>query len=154
MTAALGGSAASAYTIDGYLETGIRRLEAAWLVNEGETNGRRQPPGALLPTGEITLRLVDLAALDLPAPYSGLGRELKKLLVALAVFRALANAWPQAAAGAATRARYSLDKSSIATIQVAQHARTTRLRSPSGAGVALSWVMAMMSPEPSTLKTR
>ena len=53
----------SAYPLDGYPETGIRRVEGSRLANEGVVPGGKQPPGALLPTQAVQLRLagVDLA---------------------------------------------------------------------------------------------
>ena len=58
----------AAYPLDGYPATGIRRLEAARLAVSGKMHGRRQPPGALLPTGLVDLRLLDQPDLKLPEP--------------------------------------------------------------------------------------
>ncbi len=68
-----------AYPLDGYAETGIRRLEASRLAEEGEIKGPRQPPGALLPTAAVDLRLLDRADLELPEP----DREFSARIVAL-----------------------------------------------------------------------
>jgi len=38
-----------AYPLDGYPETGIRRVEGSRLANEGKVSDVKQPPGALLP---------------------------------------------------------------------------------------------------------
>ena len=57
-----------AYPLDAYPETGIRRIEAARLAVLGKMDGRRQPPGALLPTGLVDLRLLDHPDLVLPEP--------------------------------------------------------------------------------------
>jgi len=57
-----------AYPLDGYYETGIRRLEAARLAVMGKMRGRQQPPGALLPTRLVDLRLLGHPDLALPAP--------------------------------------------------------------------------------------
>jgi hypothetical protein len=57
-----------AYPLDGYPETGIRRLEAARLAVMGKMRGRQQPPGALLPTRLVDLRLLDHPDLTLPEP--------------------------------------------------------------------------------------
>lgn len=65
---ALGPSALLAYPLDGYEETGIRRVEGARLANEGEAKGGTQPPGALLTTGQVDLRLLDHPDLVLPPP--------------------------------------------------------------------------------------
>ena len=51
-------AAAFAYPLDGYEETGIRRVEGARLANEGEAVGGVQPPGAMLTTEQVDLRLV------------------------------------------------------------------------------------------------
>ncbi len=52
-------SLVTAYPLDGYGETGIRRVEGARMANEGLVPGRKQPPGALLSTAEVDLRLLD-----------------------------------------------------------------------------------------------
>jgi hypothetical protein len=57
---AIGGSVRiNAYPLDGYAETGIRRLEGARLASEGVIPGSKQPPGALLTTAQVDLRLLD-----------------------------------------------------------------------------------------------
>ena len=126
-----------AYPLDGYADTGIRRLEAARLVEEGELKGRKQPPGALLPTTQVDLRLLDATNMDLPpvdpefsqqvtrllggnadrygiavldlsdpqhpryAEHNGNHKQnvgsVGKLAVALAIFQALADIWPDEA---------------------------------------------------------
>ncbi len=58
----------AAYPLDAYPATGIRRLEAARLAVLGKIHGQRQPPGALLPTGLVDLRLLDYPDLKLPEP--------------------------------------------------------------------------------------
>jgi hypothetical protein len=127
-------SLAGAYPLDGYPETGIRRVEGARLANEGIIPGRRQPDGAQLSTAQVDLRLLDYRDMDLPAPdpaftarirellgedadrygiavldlsdpekpryaeYRGRYRQnissVGKLVVALGLFQALADAWP------------------------------------------------------------
>jgi hypothetical protein len=57
-----------AYPLDAYPDTGIRRLEAARLAVFGKMRGRQQPPGALLPTALVDLRLLDHPDLKLPEP--------------------------------------------------------------------------------------
>ncbi len=124
-----------AYPIDGYAETGIRRVEGARLAHEGLAKGGKQPPGALLTTEQVDLRLLDYKDMDLPAPDPAftaqvlklLGQDAErygvavldlsnpdkpryaehrgdfrqnvgsvgKLLVALGLFQALADAWPE-----------------------------------------------------------
>ncbi len=51
--------AAMAYPLDGYEETGIRRVEGARLANEGLAIGGFQPPGAMLTTEQVDLRLLN-----------------------------------------------------------------------------------------------
>ena len=58
----------AAYPLDAYSATGIRRLEAARLAVLGKMRGRLQPPGALLPTELVDLRLLDYPELKLPDP--------------------------------------------------------------------------------------
>ena len=125
---------ALAYPLDGYEETGIRRVEGARLANEGLATGGTQPPGALLTTEQVDLRLLQhkdltlpkadpaftaqikallgsnadrygIAVLDLTDPenpryaeHRGDARQnvgsVGKLLVALGLFQALADTWP------------------------------------------------------------
>ena len=125
---------ALAYPLDGYEETGIRRVEGARLANEGLAVGGTQPPGALLTTEQVDLRLLNHADLVLPkadpaftaqikallgpnadrygvavldltdpenpryAEHRGDARQnvgsVGKLLVALGLFQALADTWP------------------------------------------------------------
>jgi hypothetical protein len=126
-----------AYPLDGYAETGIRRLEASRLANEGVIKGSRQPPGAQLSTDQVDLRLLAYPDLDLPPADAAFTKQIVKLLggnagrygiavldlsdpgtpryaehrgdhrqnvgsvgkviVALAVFQALADIWPDEA---------------------------------------------------------
>jgi len=123
-----------AYPLDGYKETGIRRVEGARLANEGIVPGRKQPAGALLSTDEVNLRLLNHRNMDLPPPDPAFSKQLVrmlgssaanygiavldisdpahpvygehrgdyrqntgsvgKLIVALGLFQALADAWP------------------------------------------------------------
>ena len=123
-----------AYPIDGYADTGIRRIEGVRRVEDGIIKGRKQPPGALLPTQSVDLRLLDHRNMDLPEPDPAFTREVLallgdqsnrygvavldlsdaaspryaehrgdfrqnvgsvgKLLVALGLFQALADTWP------------------------------------------------------------
>jgi hypothetical protein len=59
---------ALAYPLDGYAETGIRRLEYSRLANEGVVEGDKQPPGALLRMDQVRLALVDYPDLEVPEP--------------------------------------------------------------------------------------
>lgn len=61
-------SAIQAYPLDGYPETGIRRVEGARLAHIGEAKGGFQPPGALLSTEQVDIRLLDYPDLELPEP--------------------------------------------------------------------------------------
>ena len=128
-------SLAGAYPLDGYKETGIRRVEGARMANEGIVPGRKQPAGALLSTDEVDLRLLDYQDMDLPVPDPAFSKQLVKMLgssapnygiavldisdpehpvygehrgeyrqntgsvgkliVALGLFQALADAWPE-----------------------------------------------------------
>ena len=69
-----------AYPLDGYKETGIRRVEAARLAVIGEMRGRKQPPGALLPRQYVDLRLLDYPELNLPKPNPEFTAKIIKLL--------------------------------------------------------------------------
>jgi hypothetical protein len=69
-----------AYPLDGYRETGIRRVEGARLADEGVIPGRKQPAGAKLTTTEVDLRLLDYPDLDLPAPDPAFTAQIRKLL--------------------------------------------------------------------------
>lgn len=55
-----------AYPLDGFETTGIRRLEAARVIQSGLLPGRAQPDGALLDTPRVDLRLLRHQALRLP----------------------------------------------------------------------------------------
>jgi hypothetical protein len=74
------GDAAEAYPLDAYPDTGIRRLEAARLAVLGEMRGRQQPPGALLPTDMVDLRLTAHADFQLPEPDPVFSDHVRELL--------------------------------------------------------------------------
>jgi hypothetical protein len=126
--------AATAWPLDGYAETGIRRVEGSRLADDGQVRDVTQPPGAHLPTPAVDLRLLGHRRLDLPTPDPAftarivnlLGAEadrygiavldlsdparpryaehrgdyqqnvgsVGKLVVATALFQALADTWP------------------------------------------------------------
>ena len=69
-----------AYPLDAYPETGIRRIEAARQAVLGKMRGRRQPPGGLLPTDLVNLRLLDYPNLNLPEPDPEFSARLLQLL--------------------------------------------------------------------------
>ena len=75
-----GFQAAFAYPLDGYEETGIRRVEGARLANEGKAVGGFQPPGAMLTTGQVDIRLADQPDLALPKPDPEFTAQIKDLL--------------------------------------------------------------------------
>lgn len=68
-----------AYPLDGYEETGIRRLEGSRLANAGVVKDVKQPPGALLPLQNVDLRLVG-QTFDLPAPDPEFTRQVGGIL--------------------------------------------------------------------------
>jgi hypothetical protein len=72
--------AGNAYPLDGYAESGIRRVEGARLAVEGVITGTRQPPGALKPLADVDLRLLDHRDLDLPAPDPAFTAQVVRLL--------------------------------------------------------------------------
>ena len=69
-----------AYPLDGYPDTGIRRLEASRLAHAGEITGPKQPAGALLPTTAVDLRLLEHANLDLPPADPAFTARIRELL--------------------------------------------------------------------------
>ncbi len=69
-----------AYPLDGYEHTGITRLLHQRWVQEGTLNGRKRPPGELLPLDAVDLRLLDRQDLELPAPDPALTAAVRKLL--------------------------------------------------------------------------
>ncbi len=72
-------TSAQAYPLDGYLETGIRRVEGARLANEGLAEGGLQPPGALLTTEQVDLRFLQ-RDMVLPPPDPEFSSQIKSLL--------------------------------------------------------------------------
>ena len=76
-------SAVLAYPLDGYEETGIRRLEGLRLAQTGAVRDVKQPPGALLNLKEVDLRLVG-QNFDLPAPDPELTRSIGGLMAGTA----------------------------------------------------------------------
>jgi hypothetical protein len=70
----------AAYPLDGYEETGIRRVEWARMAHLGLAKGGFQPPGAQLPTAAVDIRLADRPELTLPAADAAFSNELAALL--------------------------------------------------------------------------
>ncbi|WP_240031376.1 serine hydrolase [Guyparkeria sp. SCN-R1] len=69
-----------AYPLDAAEETGIERLEGYRLANQGEIAGNRVPPGALLDSEQIRLRLADRPGFELPDTDAALTRRVIGLL--------------------------------------------------------------------------
>jgi hypothetical protein len=67
-----------AYPLDGYEETGIRRVEGARLANEGLAIGGFQLPGAMLTTEQVDLRLLN-QHITLPPPDPAFTAKIKSL---------------------------------------------------------------------------
>ncbi|MDX1555671.1 MAG: hypothetical protein R3212_06575, partial [Xanthomonadales bacterium] len=74
------GPGALAYPIDGYEETGIRRLEYSRLVQAGEIEGNKQPAGALLTMQEVNLGLTDQPGFEIPEPEAGFTAAVAEVL--------------------------------------------------------------------------
>ena len=73
-------STVQAYPIDGYEDTGIRRIEGVRMVEEGIIPGSKQPPGATLPTEKVDLRLLDRPDMNLPEPDPAFTKQVLNLL--------------------------------------------------------------------------
>lgn len=71
---------ARGYPIDGFESTGIGRLEAQRLIQEGLLPGKKRPPGELLPLDQVRLRLSDRPDLTLPPSDAKLTAALKRLV--------------------------------------------------------------------------
>ena len=71
---------ASAYPLDGHAYTGVPRLQAQRMIQEGELAGRKRPPGELLPMKRVDLRLVDRPDFSLPSPDPQFTAKIKRLL--------------------------------------------------------------------------
>ena len=69
----------AAYPLDGYPDTGIRRLEASRLADEGRLADVKQPPGAHLKRTEVDLRLLG-QSFDLPPVDEAFTRQLQGVL--------------------------------------------------------------------------
>lgn len=68
------------WPIDGYPDTGIRRLEEQRLITAGELKGSGQPPGGRWPTEAVDIRLLDRPDMELPSVDPGLAGEIRALL--------------------------------------------------------------------------
>ncbi len=70
----------NAYPIDAYERTGIGRLEYMRRVQDETIKGRKQPPGALLSTEQVDLRLLENPTLALPDNDGVFKRQIENLL--------------------------------------------------------------------------
>ena len=70
----------AAWPIDGYPDTGIRRLEEQRMIAAGELKGTGQPAGGRWPTGAVDIRLTKRPDLRLPAADAALTEKLLELL--------------------------------------------------------------------------
>ena len=71
---------ATAYPLDGYESTGIPRLQAQRLMQEGVIPGKPRPAGELMPLSMVDLRLLDQPGFTLPPADPALTAKLKSLL--------------------------------------------------------------------------
>ncbi len=71
---------AAAYPLDGYESTGIPRLQAQRLMQEGIIPGKPRPSGELMPLSMVDLRLLDQPDFTLPPADPALTAKLKSLL--------------------------------------------------------------------------
>jgi hypothetical protein len=79
-----------AWPIDGYPDTGIRRLEEQRLIAAGELKGSGQPPGGRWPTAAVDIRLTDRPDLGLPPVDEALSGAVLELLGEKAEFYGIA----------------------------------------------------------------
>ncbi len=121
--------AAVAYPLDGYDHTGIGRLEALRRLQDNPGSRYREPPGALLKTDQVQLRLLNHPDLDPPPPDPVFTKQVVDLL-------------------GANADRYSfaiLDLSDPAAPRYAEH-RADALYNPGSVGklmVAMAWFQAL-----------
>jgi hypothetical protein len=76
----VGSGLALAYPLDGYEHTGIQRLEAYRLAQDGKVRGRILPPGARLNSDDIALRLIDHPNFQIPASDTELEAAIRTTL--------------------------------------------------------------------------
>jgi len=70
----------TSYPLDAYGTTGIGRLEAARRIEDGKMQGKKQPPGALMRTEQVDLRLLSRPDLTLPKNDPELTGKIVELL--------------------------------------------------------------------------
>lgn len=137
---ALVGGTAAAFPLDDADGTDIGRLEAQRRIEAGTMAGDKQPPGALLPSAMVDLRLRDLGDFSIPPADSGFSSDLSAVL------------------GAAGN-RYSvalLDLSDLARPVYAEH-RATEMYNPGSVGkllVALGWLQLLADRYPTDTQAR
>ena len=68
------------YPLDGYAYTGIARLEAYRLAMEGKVRAPQQPPGALLMSAQVDLRLMEQTDFKIPASDPEFTARVQELL--------------------------------------------------------------------------
>ncbi len=68
------------YPLDGYAYTGITRLEAYRLAMEGKVRAPKQPPGALLISGQVDLRMMEQTDFKIPASDPEFTARVQELL--------------------------------------------------------------------------
>ena len=76
----LAASLSWSYPLDGYDYTGIARVEAYRLAMEGKVRAPKQPPGALLTSSQVDLRLLGRSDFDIPAADPQFVAKLESLL--------------------------------------------------------------------------
>jgi len=68
------------YPMDGYEATGIKRLEAARLTQEGKLSGTPQPVGGTLKLEQVDIRLRDKPDFQIPEPDPQFSEQVRTLL--------------------------------------------------------------------------
>ncbi len=137
---ALTGNLVAAFPLDDADGTGIGRLEAQRRVEAGTLAGDKQPPGALLPTTAVDLRLLSQPDFAIPAIDNDFSSDLTAVL---------------GDAGG----RYSvalLDLSDFAQPVYAEH-RATEMYNPGSVGkllVALGWLQLLSDRYPNDTAAR
>ena len=76
----IGAATCWAYPLDGYEYTGIARVEAYRLAMEGKVRAPKQPPGALLSTDQVDIRLAARSDFTIPPPDAEFAEAVQRLL--------------------------------------------------------------------------
>jgi len=69
-----------AYPLDGYENTGIKRLDIQRMIQEGVVDGKKRPSGELLPLDRVGLRMLDHPGFELPSPDAAFTARVKRLV--------------------------------------------------------------------------